>query len=129
MQSVESCKSLLTLVATSNICTGHSDQHFISFVEAKKGQLLSKDRKNVTASIDTNGVLVDGVVHTKTVRYSKCELLISDRVKCLPCVSYRNSLRTMHQRWMKQNTTSPSAHTSASSKTNFRNLNTPERLK
>ena len=34
LQSVKSCKSLLTLVATSNVCTGHSDQHFILFLEA-----------------------------------------------------------------------------------------------
>ena len=93
--SVESCKSLLRLVSTSSVCTGYPDQHFIFFLEAKKGQLLSKDRKNVTASIDTNGVIVNGTVCTKTLWCSSCELL-TDCVKCLPCVSYRNSIRTLH---------------------------------
>ena len=117
----------MTLVTTSNVCAGHSDHHFISFLEAKKGQLLSKDRKEVNASIDANGVLIDRKICTKTVRYSKCELLVSDHKKCSPCVAYRNSLRKLHQRWMKQDTTSPSHRTLASSKTNFQYLSTPER--
>lgn len=124
--SIESCKSLLTLVATSNVCTGHPDQHFVSFLEAKKGKLLSKDGKNVSAFIDANSVLVNGRVCTTTIRCSSCELLVN-RIKCSQCVAYRSSLRTLHRRWMKKNTTSPSTRTSASSKTNFRYLNTPER--
>ncbi len=41
------------------------------------------------------------------------------------CVSYRASLRTMYSRWEKSVLSSPSKHTTSSSRTNVRYLSTP----
>lgn len=47
--------------------------------------------------------------------------------KCLKCVSYRASLRTMYTRWQKSVASSPTRHTCSTSHTNFRYLSTPQK--
>lgn len=116
--------SLLLLVDTSNVCAGHPDEHFITFLQSRKGKLLSKDN-TVNAYIETHGVRLNGKEYPRTVRYSKCDLLISGS-KCSPCVNYRDSLRKLCHRWTCQNST---RQESTSSKANFRYLKTPERKK
>ena len=88
--TVESFKSLISLVDTCSVCPGHPDKHFVNLLESKKGKLLSKDGSKV-ASIDAIGVTLNGEAYSKTVRHSKCELLVGNG-KCSACVTYRNSL-------------------------------------
>ncbi len=45
--------------------------------------------------------------------------------KCSRCVSYRASLRTMYSHWEKSVLSSPTKHTTSSSRTNVRYLSTP----
>ena len=93
-------------------------------VEAKKGKLMSKDGKSITARVDDfSTVYLNGDAYSKTVRASKCEILVHGS-KCPSCVSYRDSLRRIYHRWLKQK--SPSRQ-SSKSKVNIRWLNTPEK--
>ena len=62
-----------------------------------------------------------------TVPKSKCEIIVNYG-KCEKCVSYRDTLRKAHNRWRKIRQRSPGRHTSTTSKTNYRYLNTPEKL-
>jgi hypothetical protein len=95
--------------------------------EARKGVLMSKDRKSVTATVDDfSPVFEKGVWYEKTVRVSTCEMLVTG-VKCSMCISYRNSIRSIYHRWMKQRR-SPSHRQSTKSRTNIRWLTTPEKL-
>ena len=73
--SVEGFQYIIKLVSTSQVCLGHADAHFVSFVVSKQGCLRSKNQKDINATIDTHGVTYNGVFSDKTVRYSKCELL------------------------------------------------------
>ncbi len=67
-------------------------------------------------------------MHAKTVRVSTCAVL-ADGNRCALCVSYRDSLRSMYHRWVKQKSLSPSKRQSTNSKTNLRWLSIPERSK
>ena len=125
--SMEAFKSLLLLVETCSVCPGHPDEHLVALLESKKGKLLSKDGKEV-ASIDTYSVILNSKKYLKTVRYSDCQMLVSSG-KCSSCVTYRNSLRKIYHRWVKQKSLSPSQRESATSRTNFSLLNTPEKQK
>ncbi len=124
-----SLEKLLKLLDKCNVCPGNPDDRFVEMVEAKKGQLMSKDGKTVTATVDSfSSVFCIGKIHAKTVRVSTCELL-ADGNRCTSCMSYRDSLRSMHHRWLKQKSLSPSKRQSTRSKTNLRWLSTPEKCK
>ena len=122
---VESFKSLILLVDTCSVCPGHPDKHFVNLLESKKGKLLSKDGSKV-ASIDAIGVTLNGEAYSKTVRHSKCELLVGNG-KCSACVTYRDSLRKIYHRWLTQKSLSSSRQESTSSRINFTHLNTPKK--
>lgn len=120
----------MTLLDSCSICPGHPDKHFIDLLESKRGKLLSKNGSE-TATIDPHDVhcvyiSLNGETHSKTVRHSKCELLVGSG-KCSSCVAYRNTLRKIYHRWLKQKALSPSYRESATSKVNFTHLNTPEK--
>ena len=126
MQYLQSLVSLLDTCAT---CPGHPDSQFVDMVEAKKGQLMSKDSKCVSKLDDFAPVTCDGEQYAITVRVSTCEIIVSAG-KCKSCVAYRNSLRKIHHCWSKQRSCSPSDtyRSSPRSKTNVRWLNTPEKV-
>lgn len=127
--SPSSLEEFLKLLDKYNICPGNPDSGYIEMVEAKKGQLMSKNRQNLIATVDSfSPVFLNGEKYAKTVRVSTCELLVEGR-KCTSCVSYRNSLRSMYHRWLKQKPLSPSRRLSTRSKTNLRWLSTPEKSK
>ena len=72
---------------------------------------------------DFSTVYLNGDAYSKTVRASKCEILVHSS-KCPSCVSYRDSSRRIYHRWLKQK--SPSRQ-SSKSRVNIRWLNTPEK--
>lgn len=124
-----SLEELLKLLDKCNICPGNPDSGYIEMVEAKRGQLMSKNRQNVTATVDSfSPVFLNGEKYAKTVRVSTCELLVEGS-KCASCVSYRDSLRSMYHRWLKQKSLSPSKRQSTRNRTNLRWLSTPEKSK
>ena len=119
---------LLKLLDKYTVCPGNPDEGFIKMVEAKKGRLMSKNG-TVSGMLDSfSPVFIDGQLYVNTVRASTCEMLVDGR-KCASCISYRNSLRTMYRRWLKQKSLSPSKRQSTSSKINMRWLSTPEKSK
>lgn len=122
--STDSLQSFVHTLSQYQVCPGHPDAQFVRMVEAKKGKLVSKDGKSIAAMVDDfSTVYLNGDAYSKTVRVSTCEMLLHG-TKCPSCVSYRNSLRRIYHRWLKQK--SPTRQ-SSSSRINIRWLNTPEK--
>ena len=103
----DSLQSLILLLDQCSVCPGHPDAQFIWMVEAKKGKLMSKDGKSIAATIDDfSTVYLNSDEYSKTVRASTCEMLVYGS-KCPSCVSYRDCLRRIYHRWLKQKSPSP----------------------
>ena len=94
-------------------------------LEDKKGKLLSKYQGEISSIDNHSPVQLNGQIFSKTVRHSKCQVLVSEG-KCSTCVKYHNSLRRIYHRWLKKKH-SPRRREGTSSHTNFRHLNTPEK--
>ena len=125
--SVDALNSLMLVVETCSVCRGHPDEHLVALLESKKENYCVR-KKNEVASIDMCGVILNSQEYPKTVRYSDCKMLVSSG-KCSSCVTYRNSLRKIYHRWLKQKSLSPSRRESTPSRTNFTHLHTPEKRK
>lgn len=124
----DSLKLLLSKPDCSKVCPKHPDHNFVEMLLSKKGKVMSRDGKDVVASIDSSvPVNLNGDIYTHTVRRSTCEILTSD-VKCEQCVIFRDTLRKSFHRW-KKGTESLSRHqcTASTSHTNLHYLNTPEK--
>ena len=118
----ENVNDLLQYLDKLSVCPAHPDQQFIQMAKEKKS---FKDGQ-VSATIDDCAdVTLNGETYYGTVRSASCEMLVPSG-KCSNCVSYRASLRRMYSRWEKN---SPSRHTSTNSRTNFRYLTTPQKMK
>lgn len=120
-----SLQALVTSVDQSNACAGHPDRHFVSMLEARKGEVKGVDGAQSAYLDKRTSVTLNGDVYHETVRSSSCELITKGQ-KCQSCVKYRSTLRSLYGRWKK--TSSPSESRSAvSSHTNYRYLTTPEK--
>ena len=109
------------------MCPGHPDKNFVEMLIAKKGKIMSKNGKDVVATIDSAvPVLLNGDIYAQTVRKSSCEVLTND-TKCEQCVNYRDTLRKSFHRWKKRKDLPPSRDIASTSHTNLRYLNTPEK--
>ena len=118
----ENVNDLLQYLDKLSVCPTHPDQQFIQMAKEKKS---FKDGQ-VSATIDDCAdVSLNGETYYGTVRSASCEMLVPSG-KCSNCVSYRASLRRMYGHWGKN---SPSRHTSTNSRTNFRYLTTPQKMK
>lgn len=123
----KSLENLLLKINQCTVCPGHPDDRFIQMASSKHGKLMSKDGKKVVGFIDKYApVCLNGDTYDCTVRNSECEIIVNGG-KCEKCVSYRDTLRKAYHRWQKKKQRSPGRHTSTTSKTNFRYLNTPEK--
>lgn len=88
---------------------------------------MNANGKSVVAVLDCAGeVCISGQHYSETVRASTCELLTTSP-RCGQCVAYRNTLRSLHHKFMKHQTVSPSHHTNVNSHTNYRYLSTPQK--
>lgn len=117
---------LLFLLGILTVCPGHPDQHFVAMANGSRGKFTSTSG-GVTAYLDKNAAVeINGQTYCETIRASRCHLLIRG-TKCPECVSYRDTLRSMHHRWLKRQKASPSQVSSTHSHTNERWLNTPQR--
>ena len=124
----DSLKLLLSKLDSSKVCPGHPDHNFVEMLLSKKGKIMSRNGKDVVASIDSSvPVHLNGDTYTQTVRRSTCEILTND-AKCGQCVDYRGTLRKSFHRW-KKGKESPSRRrrTASTSHTNLRYLNTPDK--
>ena len=125
IESTDLIHQLLSKIDRLRVCAGHPDQHFIEMVQAKskKGELLSSTG-TMTGYIDRAApVDMNGQTFSVTLRSSSCQLL-TPTTKCPVCVAYRDTVRSMHHRWVKK--TSSTAG-SSSSHVNDKFLRTPER--
>lgn len=123
--SAESLANLIAVVDRCSICPGHPDENFLKMLEDKKGKLMSKNQGEISTIDNHSPVQMNGRTFSKTVRHSKCQMLVSEG-KCSTCVKYRNSLRRIYHRWSKKKL-SPRRREGTNSHTNFRHLNTPEK--
>ena len=115
---------LLSLLGMLTVCPGHPDQHFVAMANGRKGKFTSTSG-GITAYLDKNAAVeINGKTYCETIRSSRCHLLIRG-TKCPECVSYRDTLRSMHHRWLKRQKVS--SQVSTHSHTNERWLNTPQR--
>ena len=84
-----------------SICPGLPDHNFVEMLLSKKGKIMSRDGKDVVASIDSSApVHLNGDAFTQTVRRFTCEILTND-VKCGQCIKYRDTLHKSFHRWKK----------------------------
>ena len=114
---------LMHLLDQIQVCPGHPDEHFVKMTRAKKGQLISSSG-DIAAYIDSSAhVELNGHNYSPTVTSSKCHIL-TPAMKCLECVSYRDTIRSIHHRWQKR---PPSKLISTHNHVNERQLTTPER--
>ena len=96
-------------------------------VLSKKGKLASRSGEVIVAAVDSYApVQLNDIKYTQTVRNGLYEVLVNG-TKCSHCVAYRATLRKAYHRWSAKRHDSPSRHTSSTSHTNFRYLNTPEK--
>lgn len=82
---------------------GNSDKHLLELSKARKCKFLT-----------STGEVAAYIVEGSPVPTIRSQLVISGNDKCSNCVRCRNSLRTMYNRWIKQQKLSPSqlrAHT------------------
>lgn len=50
----DSLKLLLSKLDSSKVCPGHTDHNFVEMLLTKKGKIMSRDGKDVVASIDSS---------------------------------------------------------------------------
>ena len=125
LTNAESCSTFLSDIDGLNICAGQPDDHLVQMAAAKKGVFRSHDGESIVASLDEYApVRLNGKTYAKTIRTTACQLLVRDGSKCVPCKNYRDTLRTMYNRWSKR---ASAVMTETSSHTNERFLTTPER--
>lgn len=118
---------LVSVLERFNVCPGHPDKHFVEMGISKNGKFMSQDREKIVAKVDDySKVFLNGKQYDVTIRSSNCELVVQGS-KCSSCIMYRDSLRRMHHRFLKQRSSSPSHRLSSSSKVNMRYLNSPEK--
>jgi hypothetical protein len=111
------------MVDQLNVCAGHPEKHFVTFLHAKKGVLRSHDG-SVGAAIDNYApITLNGTNYSCTVRTAACECLVNG-VKCHSCVKYRPILRSAYNRFLKRR---PEKICELGSHANLRYMTTPEK--
>lgn len=122
-----SLKTLLHVIDNCKICAGHPESEFVSILESRSGCIVSASGEH-SAYIDKSMPVInaDGVTLYTTVRSSHCEI-ITNRLRCTPCVDYRNNLRAIQAKTKKL--TCPDSRVGTESRVNYRYLHSPEKIK
>ena len=116
--------SLINTLHTSNICLGNHDITFITLARQKKRKFLSTNGQIVAILEDLFCFVANGEIKCSTIRHINCHILLAkEKVTCLPCTNYRNTLHALVSKSIKQvhGSLRPSSHTNA------RFLRTPQR--
>ena len=105
-------QKLLEKLESFHVCPGHPDKQFVEMMKSKNGQLLNSSGE-VAAYLEC-GYLIsyNNETFTETVRTSACQVL-TDKNRCNNCISYRDTIRSIYHRWLKQedlSTISSSSH-------------------
>ena len=109
------------------ICPGHPNVHFVTMAATKGGNFFSPSGEK-SAYLDRTGIFqLNGELYYETVRSSKCHRLVQG-AKYSECVDYRDRLRAIYHRWVK-NQMKSSKVTSTHSHTNERWLTAAQRGK
>ena len=99
--NVQTLTTLLLEIEKLNVCPGHPDKQFVHMANEKKGRLLNSSAE-IAAYIDReHTIYYSGESYSETVRTSNCQLL-TDKHRCSNCVRYRDTIRCMYHRWIKQ---------------------------
>ena len=115
---------MITEIHVLHICLGNSDDQFLSVLDRRKGKIMNGMVQSAFVD-DFFPTTVEGVQCTRTVRASKCEMVVSDE-KCTACKEYWATLQSLSSRQKQQASTS-TRRTDALSHVNFRYLSTPEK--
>ena len=102
--SVDMLNKLICLIDSLKVCTGNYDENYLQLADSRKGKFYSS-RNQATAFIDSSFPVTtnDGTLHNRTVRSSKCELLVGDSEleRCKFCERFRPLLFSMYYRYKK----------------------------
>ena len=109
----QSLAHLLTVIDSSTVCPGNTDERFIEMAKSLKGKFLTKSGE-VRAPSSINKTVV-----TSTIRISGCKFVTTGE-RCSDCENYRKQLRTAHSRHSRKSSDSQKF-------TNNRYLNTPQK--
>ncbi len=84
----ESATSFLKVLDKLKVCAGQPDLKFVDFVQSKKGGVLTDNKGQTVSHVDDYAsVTFNGVSYHRTIRSSKCEILVRDG-KCNACKKY-----------------------------------------
>ncbi|XP_065889859.1 uncharacterized protein [Dysidea avara] len=109
-----------------NVCSGHPEHHFIELMNNRMGKLYHASGE-VAAYVDHSCRIYghDGQLVSQTIRTSNCTIL-TEKARCISCTDYRPTLRSIYNRWLKQQAMSPTQIINISSHTNDRWLKPSE---
>ena len=127
MPEILSPADLPTLVAILDTCTtckGNPDEEFCQLATSRKGHFKEKGGRAIVAKLDSSPFPNSGCCITTTVCRCDCDILICEDA-CGPCKRYRPTLRSLLSKSRAKKQTE--GKTTASSRVNWRFLNTPER--
>jgi len=117
---------LLLQLDSLNVCSGHPEQHFIELLNDRMGKLYRASGE-VAAYVDNSCSMYadDGQLISVTIRTSNCTIL-TEKARCINCMDYRPTLRSIYNRWLKRQARSPTQIVNISSHANDRWLKPPE---
>lgn len=110
---------MITQLNSLSVCAGNPDDQFLQMAHSRKGVFLNSSNEPTASVDDYFPVKFEGVVYSKTIRSSKCEVLV-DGARCESCKNYRPTLRSLYSRWSNRQASCSTQHTSVSSHTNYR---------
>ena len=106
--------NLINTLHTSNVCLGNHDDTYITLARQTKGKFLSTNGQIVAELEDLFCFVANGEIKHSTVRHINCHILLAkEKVKCLPCTNYCNTLHALVSKSTKQvhGSPRPSSHT------------------
>jgi len=92
---------LLLEIENLNVCPGHPDKQFVHMVNERNGRLLNSFGETAAYIDKEHSVDCSGERYSETVRTYNCQLL-TNKHRCSSCVRYRDTIRSMYHRWLKQ---------------------------
>jgi len=120
---------LLLQLDSLNVCSGHTEQHFITLLNDRMGKLYHASGE-VAAYLDNSCSMYadDGQLISEIIRTFNCTIL-TEKARCINCMDYRPTLRSIYSRWLKQQAMSPTQIVNINSHANDRWLKPPEQKK
>ena len=118
--TAESAERLIHHIDNCHLCTGNSDKQFVELAKQRKGKFLTVT--GLTIAFLEEGICfsIGEEEQCSTIRHTNCAVLLLTSGVCPACSNYRNTLRALWYRYLKQ---PRSQHPNK----NFRFFTTPQR--